>query len=264
MPSSKRPRRPVAQTSWDPVAQWYQGMVGEGGHKFHRKYAIPALLDLLNPREGETILDIGCGPAPLAPYIAEEGARYIGVDASERLLRYARQHHGGDGHFLLGDARQLSALRDLRAGTFDAATFLLSIQDMDPLDDVLRSAAWALRDGGHLVILMTHPCFRVPRQSGWGWDDERKLQFRRVDRYLTPLPVPMKPHPGQTGGVTRSFHRPLQQYINTLARNAMLIDRLDEIPAYDERDASAHPRAENLADREIPLFLGLRARKVPR
>ncbi len=47
---------------------------------------------------------------------------------------------------------------------------MLSIQDMDPLSDVLESAAWAPNLDGRVVILMTHPCFRVPRQSGWGWD----------------------------------------------------------------------------------------------
>lgn len=240
------------------MADWYKGMVGEGGHRYHQRYAIPALMDLLNPRGGERILDVGCGPAPLAPFIDEVGAEYVGVDASARLLDAAREHHGEEGTFLLGDARKLWSLPDLSEGEFDAVTFLLSIQDMDPLGDVLRSAAWALRPGGHIAILMLHPCFRIPRQSGWGWDDERKLQFRRVDRYLTPLPVPMR------GGATRSFHRPLEDYINGLAVNDMLLDRLAEIPAYDEREAQSQTRAENIADREIPLFLGLRARKIPR
>ncbi|HEU5014103.1 MAG TPA: class I SAM-dependent methyltransferase, partial [Roseiflexaceae bacterium] len=163
--------------------------------------------------------------------------------------------------FILGDARALNELPGIKADEFDAVTFLLSIQDMDPLDDVLRAAAWALRPGGNLVMLMTHPCFRIPRQSGWGWDEGRKLRFRRVDRYLTPLPVPMKP---PSGGETRSFHRPLQAYINGLAAHAMLTEQIAEIPAYDERDAKAQARADNLADREIPLFLGIRAVKVAR
>lgn len=257
----RRPdRRPPVRTSWDPVAEWYRGMVGEGGHQYHRKYAIPALLDLLQPLQGEQVLDIGCGPAPLAPFVAQVGAHYTGVDASERLLQAAREHHGRDGRFVLGDARRLQSIRDLKAGSFDAATFLLSIQDMDPLGEVLRAAAWALRPGGQLVALLLHPCFRVPRQSGWGTDEGRKLRYRRVDRYLTPLPVPMKPYPGQTG-VTRSFHRPLSMYVNLLGENGLLIDRMTEIPAYDERDAHNQSRADNLSDKEIPLFLGLRARK---
>lgn len=262
MAKSRRPTRPpAARTSWDPVAEWYKGMVGEGGHRYHQRYAIPALLNLLDPQPGEQILDIGCGPGVPAPHIADAGARYTGVDASDRLLRAARENHGHDGRFLLGDSRRLEALKELRAAMFDAAFFLLSIQDMDPLDEVLRAAAWAVRDGGRLVIVMLHPCFRVPRQSGWGTDEGRRLRYRRVDRYLTPLPVPMKPYPGQQG-VTRSFHRPLEQYVNTLARNGFLLDRLHEIPAYDEASAHNQSRAENLSDREIPLFLGIRARKL--
>lgn len=259
MPEQKRNRpTPVARTSWDEVAEWYSGMVGEGGHKFHQRLAIPALLDMLAPQAGEAIIDIGCGPAPLAPFIADAGAEYVGVDASPRLLDAALAHHGRDGTFYLGDARKLWAIRGLEAGTFDGATFLLSIQDMDPLDEVLRTAAWALRDGGRVVLLMTHPAFRVPRQSGWGWDEERKLRFRRVDRYLTPLPVPMR------GGATRSFHRPLNEYINGLANNGLLTERIAEIPGYDEHEAYGQARADNLADREIPLFLALRARKLSR
>jgi len=263
MAPPKRLVRPAVSTSWDPVAAWYQGMVGEGGSIYHRKFAVPAVLELLAPQAGEQILDIGCGPGVLAPPITQAGARYTGVDASERLLHFARQHHGTQGRFLYGDARALGGVAGLQAGTFDAVTFLLSIQDMDPLTDVLRSAAWALCNQGRTVILMTHPCFRVPRQSGWGWDEGRKLRFRRVDRYLTPLPVPMKPYPGQDNGVTRSFHRPLHHYINGLAACGLLVDHMRELAAYDDTSAYTQPRADNLSDREIPLFLALRARKLP-
>ncbi len=262
----KRRDRPPKQSGgpsgWDPVADWYKGWVGEGGSEHHRRLAIPAVLDLLLPQPGEKIIDIGAGPGVLAPFIAEAQARYTGVDVSPKLLEFARKHHGNRARFLLGDARKLAEVRELQAGEFDAAVFLLSIQDMDPLFPVLQSAAWAVRDGGRVVILMTHPCFRVPRQSGWGWDEGRSLQYRRVDRYLTPLPVPMKTYPGQNRGVTMSFHRPLQAYINGLADCGFLLDRLNEIPTYKASSSGPRARAENLANQEIPLFLGLRARKL--
>lgn len=269
MPVSKRKptrrfdstRTPKASTSWDPLAQWYDGWVGKEGSKHHRHLAVPAVLDMLVPQAGEHILDIGAGTGVLAPFVHQAGANYTGLDASEKLLQFARQHHGKEGRFLLGDARHLAALPAMQAAQFDGIVFLLSIQDMDPLEEVLENAAWALKPGGRVVMLMTHPCFRVPRQSGWGWDEDRKLQFRRVDRYLTPLPVPLKPYPGQTG-VSRSFHRPLYQYINTLSQNGLWVDQLQEIPTYKTMPSGPTAKAENLANQEIPLFLGLRARKI--
>ena len=106
---------------------------------------------------------------------------------------------------------------------------------------------------------MTHPCFRIPRQSGWDWDENRKLRYRRIDSYLTPLTVPMKEYPGQAGGATISFHRPLEQYINGLGECGLLVDSMSEIP-YPASENGA--KAEKRASQEIPLFLALRARKL--
>jgi SAM-dependent methyltransferase len=229
---------------------------------------------LLAPQPGEKILDVGAGQGVLAPIVAQAGARYTGVDASPRLIQLAQKRHGRDGRFIVADARKLAGIAELRALSFDAVVFLLSLQDMDPLDLVLAQAAALLRTGGRLVLLLTHPAFRVPRQSGWGWDEGRRLMYRRVDRYLTPLPVPMKPLPGSNADAkTRSFHRPLEAYINGLAAQGLLTERIEEIPAHKlaafsgthrpARPAVAQtPRAANLARKEIPLFLGLVARKV--
>lgn len=241
--------------SWDPVAGWYSGWSGAHGSHYHRRLAIPALLELLQPVAGERILDVGCGPAALARHIVRAGARYVGVDSSRRLLEFARRHHGKMGEFVLADATRLASCRELTRGSFDAVVFLLSIQDIDPLDAAIESAAWALRPGGRLVMLMTHPCFRVPRQSGWVWDTKRRLHSRRVDRYLTPLEVPMKPYGGNRRGATRSYHRPLSAYFDALSRVGIVVDRLVEIP---DRAGSPSNVIRRVSDQEIPLFLGIR------
>lgn len=246
--------------SWDPVAGWYAGWVGPDGSEHHRRLAVPALLDLLRAAPGERILDVGCGPGVPAPHVAAAGARYTGVDASRRLVDVARRHHGAHGRFLVGDATRLDAVSGWTDEPFDAAFFLLSLQDIDPLADALRAVAACLREGGRLVAVMTHPCFRVPRQSGWGWDAGRRLQFRRVDTYLTPLAVPMKAYGAGRAGTTRSYHRPLEAYVNGLAEHGLLVDAVREIPASATAPPSL-PRAERRARAEIPLFLALRAVK---
>jgi ubiquinone/menaquinone biosynthesis C-methylase UbiE len=260
--TADKSQRGSVPTSWDALAYWYDGWVGAEGSEHHRQVAIPAMMELLAPQPGERILDLGAGQGVLAPYIARSGAAYTGVDAGARLIKLARQRHGKEGRFLVGDARDLSALHDLHEGEFDAVTFLLSVQDMDPLDAVLRSAAWALKPRGRVVLLLTHPAFRIPRQSGWGWDEGRKLHFRRVDSYLTPLAVPMKTLPGQAKAATRSFHRPLGAYVNSLASAGLLVEQMSEIPAHKVEALQSRVEAAHRARQEIPLFLGLRARRV--
>ena len=49
-----------------------------------------AALDLLDPKPGERILDIGCGDGALTHKIAERGADVVGVDNSPELVAAAR------------------------------------------------------------------------------------------------------------------------------------------------------------------------------
>ena len=250
--SKTRSRRP---SGWDDVAAWYAGLVGPQGSRNHRGAILPAVLELLAPRPREHVLDVGCGPGVLAPHLHAAGARLTGIDASERLIKVARQRHGRLGRFLVGDAAALDTNPVLAASAFDAATFVMSIQDMAPLDAVLRSAGTLLGPHARIVMVMSHPCFRVPRQSGWGHDPDRQLQYRRIDRYLTPLAVPM-PNRSMKGKATRSHHRPLGDYVNELAANGFRIEVLREIALPEGRAAT---RAEQGAFREIPMFLALRA-----
>ena len=264
MSSQRRSRQENVWTSWESVADWYTAWVGEEGGRHHRTLTIPALIALLKPQPAEEILDVGSGPGVLAPHIVQAGAHYTGVDASRSMLRFARKQHGRYGRFLQADAARLGSVTQLRPASFDAAVFLLSIQDMDPLPSVLESVAWALRGGGRVVMVMTHPCFRVPRLSGWGWDEGRRLQYRRVDRYLTPLRVPVETVGNRETAATSRFHRPLHEYINGLAACGFVVDAMHEIATDRGGRPGSRASAEDFATREIPLFLGLRGRKVER
>ncbi len=258
-PNVNKRQSPSAQTSWDPVAHWYAQWVGVKGSEYHHALAIPVALELLDPAPNEVIIDIGCGTGVFASALPR-GVQYIGVDASPRLLQTARRLHAGRHEFLQGDATRLMEVESLRPRMADAAVFLLSIQDMEPLEDILAGAGTVLKESGRLVILMFHPCFRIPRQSGWGWDEGRALQYRRVDSYLSNRSVPVRPiAKGMPGSIT-AFHRPLEAYINGLTHAGFTLDRIVELPAYPHiKRSGRRARAENRANQEIPLFLALRA-----
>ena len=129
----------------------------------------------------------------------ERGAVVTGVDAAQGLIDSARQR-GPDGiTYLTGDARQLSFLPPDR---FSAAACLLAIQNIHPIQGVFDGVARALRPNGRFVLVMMHPSFRGPKETSWGWDEAKNVQFRRVDRYLTPRKTPITTHPGKAPTAT--------------------------------------------------------------
>jgi 2-polyprenyl-3-methyl-5-hydroxy-6-metoxy-1,4-benzoquinol methylase len=52
--------------------------------------AVTSLLDTVNLRQGERLLDLGIGPGTVAAAAAARGARPIGVDFSEPIVAEAR------------------------------------------------------------------------------------------------------------------------------------------------------------------------------
>jgi SAM-dependent methyltransferase len=213
-------------------------------------------LELLAPRLGEAILDVGAGQGVLASYLLERGARYTGLDISPTLVERARQRRSRAARFLVGDARRLDLVAALRPASFDAAVFLLSIQDIPDLDRIGASLGWVLRPTARVVIVMTHPAFRQPRHSGWGHDESRKLTYRRVDGYLRPMAVPLDAVAGTWP--TWSHHRPISGYVNALGAFGFGVDAMLEVPdlAPEERPGRTQRPLDNP---DIPLLLGLRA-----
>lgn len=260
-PPRKRPRKP-APTSWDPVAAWYDKLVGESGSDYHRNVILPAALRLLGPVAGRSVIDLCCGQGVLAGPLLEAGAtRFTGIDASKRLIQAARKRHGRDPRvrFLVADATKPGEWED--AG-HDAAACLMAVHDVDDLDGLCARLAGSLKPGGRAVLVFMHPCFRVPRQTHWGWDNDQKVQFRRVDRYVSPIEIPIATHPGKdTGEQTVFHHRPLAEVLNALGKAGLAVTACEEPCSHRRSQPGPFSKAEHRAAAEIPVFLALQAVK---
>ncbi len=281
---------PAAETSWDNVASWYDQLL-EGGRGDHFEQVIlPGALRMLKPQAGMKVLDIACGQGKLCRRMTELGMEAVGVDASPLLIKTAKERNKGlPARFEVADARDLSTLKD--AGPFDAATCVMALMNIDPLEPVLRGAAELLKPGGVLIGVILHPAFRSPGQTSWGWGKEEgnksfggtkshrhggakeevdqgpvQRQFRRVDGYLSTGQMPITMNPGFAAHgaekvQTWTFHRPIQTYTRLLSDAGFLIELFEEWPS--QRNSQPGPKAaeENRARREIPMFLGFRAIK---
>jgi len=257
----QRPR-PGQPAGWQNVAKWYSQYL-EGPDTYQDKIVFPGVLRLLAPRAGATYLDIACGEGALDEKIAAAKARVVGFDAAPALVERARRRNLPGAEFLTGDAQRFPAAVLNRR--FDGAVCVLAIQNIKDMPAVYANAARVLAPGAPFVIVMNHPAFRVPRQSEWGFDEVKKTLYRRLDRYLTPMDIPILMNPGQRGGrpvTTVSHHRPLQDHFAALGAAGLAVDALEEWVSHHESDPGKRAKAENRAREEFPLFLALRARKM--
>ena len=263
MPSPYRHRRPgppnraapaPSGTSWEQSAQWYDRIIGERGSDIYRSVVIPAALELLSPPKGGRVLDLGCGQGVFARALAGRGCMVTGVDASRTLIAAAKRYPAKPPiHYLERDAANLAGL-----GPFDAISAILCLQNMEHLDAVCRSCAAVLRPGGRMVWVLNHPCFRIPRQSSWGHEEERKIQYRRLDAYASPLAIPIIMHPGQRESEsTVSFHRSLAELFAAAFAAGLALTGLKELYSDKQSQPGPRARAENRARKEFPLFLAL-------
>lgn len=129
-------------------------------------------LDLLAPRAGEHILDVGCGTGSALVALAGRGpARLVGIDPSELMARMAAARLDG-----LGTVHRAS-LETMRfaEASFDAALMLNMLYFCDANGTALARLRHVLRPGGRAVAYVTH------RDSMRGWAFARAGLHRLYD-----------------------------------------------------------------------------------
>ena len=246
-------------TSWEKVSEWYGTTVGKKGNYYHQHIILPQSLDLLALKKGSSLLDLACGQGVLARQIPKE-VHYEGVDIAHSLIEQARSlDKNGEHIYYVADA---SKELPIQKNDFSHAAIILSLQNVKNPEGVISNAQKHLKKHGKFLIVLNHPCFRIPRQTRWEIDEQNRTQYRRIDRYLTPLKIPITAHPGsgESSEVTWSYHLSLSAYSRMLFLNGFVIENLEEWIS-DKRSVGDAARLENRAREEFPLFMAILARK---
>jgi SAM-dependent methyltransferase len=244
------------------VAGWYKEHLSRDD-TYHAKVILPNLRRMLALKNGERVLDAACGEGYFTRSLAPEGASIIGADVSPELIALARGSSPKN-TFHAAPIEKLSFGKD---GEFDKAFCVLALQNIEHLDEALKEIARVVKKEGEFIFVLNHPCFRIPKRSEWGFDETKKVQYRRIDGYLSESRAEIDMHPGTSAAgkvspVTYSFHRPLQVYVKALAKHGLHIVRLEEWISHKKSEPGPRAAAEDAARKEFPLFLALVARKA--
>lgn len=248
----------MKQTSWEKVADWYDELL-QNQDTYQEKVIWPNLKRLLDMKAGQKILDLACGQGFFSERLQKTGATIIGVDASGALIGRARKI-APKVKFVVSPADRLDFLKE---NSVDKIIIVLAIQNIENPSSVFKECARVLKPKGQMIIVMNHPAFRIPKQSSWGWDDKEKIQYRRLDGYLSESKVKIQMHPGKDAGAfTLSFHRPLQFYFKVLRKNNLAVKNIEEWESHKKSQPGPRAKAEDKARKEFPLFLCMEVVKI--
>jgi demethylmenaquinone methyltransferase/2-methoxy-6-polyprenyl-1,4-benzoquinol methylase len=108
-----------------------------------------ALVDAVDPRPGDRVLDVACGTGLVTRALAQRGATVVGLDQSEDMLSRARARAAPRVTFVRGEAERLP----FEAGSFDALTFTYLLRYVDDPAATMRELARVVRPGGRIGMV---------------------------------------------------------------------------------------------------------------
>ena len=143
--------------------------------------------------EGKDILDVACGGGQSAVYLAEQGARVVGVDFSSAQLEHARafaESRKAQVRFIESNAEDLAALVD---GSFDIAVSAYALGIVEDIRRTFREIHRVLRPNGLFAFSWMSPLFAITEPNG----------LRIIRSYFDRTPIVYH----EKEGVETDFHR---------------------------------------------------------
>jgi trans-aconitate 2-methyltransferase len=160
-----------------PPKQDWDASLYDSQHAFVWRFGAD-LLELLAPKPGERVLDLGCGTGHLTNRIAETGAEVVGLDNAPAMIEQARRNYPGL-QFEVGDGANFAFPEP-----FDAVFSNAALHWMKPPERVAACIARALKPGGRLVA-----------ELGGKGNVEQVVAALREATAAAGLPLPGEPHP---------------------------------------------------------------------
>jgi SAM-dependent methyltransferase len=166
-------------------------------------------------------LDVGCGTGLISEALQRLGWSTVGVDASEDMLRLARERAV---EVLQASAESLP----FENSSFDAAVSVWTHTDVDDFSALVREVVRVIRPGAPFVYVGAHPCFIGPHSLFERGEGVPVLHpgYRELRRYFD---APGVANPDGLRVRTGAVHLPLGAFLDTFTGAGLCIDRFEEL-----------------------------------
>jgi len=185
---------------------------------------VPYILELIGDVRGKRVLDAGCGGGFYSLLLSEKGARVLGIDDSEEMIRIAKGNASGrmlDAEFMVRDVSDLK-IEDV---VFDLVLSTLVLMDVKELDKCVSELVRVTRNGGEIIVSVQHPILTA---GDWERESRQKL-FRKLDNYFTERELEAVWENERKELISfKYYHRSLQAYIQPFLGRGCVLTRLIE------------------------------------
>ena len=217
---------------------------------------VPYILELVGEVRGKKVLDAGCGGGFYSLCLSKKGAKVLGIDASEEMIKIAKRKASRnmlDAEFMVGDVSDLK----IEDSVYDLVLSTLVLMDVKKLDNAVSELVRVTRDGGDIIVSVQHPILTA---GDWERESGQKL-FRKLDDYFIERELETIWENERKERVSFTYyHRSFQAYTRSFLERGCVLTHLIE-PYPHKVYKKFNPREYEDTSR-IPHFIILKFRKM--
>lgn len=212
----------------------------------------PVMLRMCGDVAGKQVLDLACGEGRFSRMLVARGARCVGVDLIEQMVRTAQGRDESSNQYAVGDAGRIP----LRDASVDLVVSYVTMIDFPDFRAAIAEIGRVLRPGGQLVVsnLGFTTAGAMPN-TGWVRDGDGKRVHYTIDRYADEFSQWYE----WAGIRIQNYHRPLSAYMQAYLGAGLQLREFEE-PVPQDQSLRGDPRFEDWF--RIPYFTVMLWEKV--
>jgi SAM-dependent methyltransferase len=210
--------------SWADLSDWWLGEVEDD--PTYEAVVTPLLLEILDPVERATYLDLGSGEGGVMRAVAASGANVLGVELSETLARES------------GSPSIVAQLPEIpvKSSSVDGAYAVLVVEHLADHRGFFSETARVVRSGGVLAVVTNHPVWTAPDSSPIT-DTDGEILWRPGEYFSSGT---TEVTAGE--GIVTFYHRSMSVLLNAAADAGWSLEQMIERPHHEFDDQIGIPR----------------------